>query len=349
MATFAATQRHREPTTPDRELVFFQEHGWTRSPRLVQWMVTRSCPLQCPHCLSAATVGAGHHTALDLAANLVAQASALGVEELLLTGGEPLSHPELPSILELLADHRVRWSLNTAAMPTPTQQRAIEAWPPCFVAVSLDGPPAVHDAFRGTGACQQALNSLAYFGGLIPDRVAAGTTVTTVNFDQLPATFGLVLESGATEWGLHLLVPEGRALERPDLFLSRRQLKRLLEFAAAKRQYFPVNMADEIGYCGYWEPLVRAERFFCGAGKLQCVVLPDGQVMPCTTWDVSASAGNLRTHSLRDIWATGFAELRAWQPSGRCGACAYAGACQGGCWLQRRHGTECYRELWHMP
>jgi len=39
------------------------------------------------------------------------------------------------------------------------------------------------------------------------------------------------------------------------------------------------------------------------------------------------------------------------RPSRRCpcGACAYAGACQGGCWLQRRHGTECYQALWHMP
>ncbi len=349
MATFAAAQRHREPTGPTDEAAFFQEHGWTRSPRLVQWMVTQSCPLHCPHCLSNAAPHNTQHSSLELATSLIEQASALGVEELLLTGGEPLAHPHLSTIIKLLFARRVRWSLNTAAMPTPAQQRALESWPPYFVAVSLDGPPSVHDAFRGRGAFEQAINSLAYFSALIPGRVAAGTTVTTANFRQLPATFGLVLESGATEWGLHLLVPEGRAQERPDLFLSRQQLKHLLEFAAAKRNHFPVTMADEIGYCGYWEPLVREARFFCGAGKLQCVVLPDGNVMPCTTWDRSASAGNLHTRPLAEIWATGFADLRAWEPAGRCGACAYAPACQGGCWLQRRHGTECYREVWHMP
>ncbi len=203
---------------------------------------------------------------------------------------------------------------------------------------------------RPGGAFDGAIESIVYFSELIPGCVAAGTTVTAANVESLPITFGVVVESGASMWGLHLLVPEGRAAYRPDLRLSSGQLKHLLRFVVEKRRHFPVTMADEIGYCGLWEPLVRNEPFFCGAGKAQCVVLPDGEVVPCTTMDRTTSAGNVLERTLRDIWENGFSDLRHWSPTGRCAACRYAAACEGGCWLQRRHGnSHCYREVWHVP
>jgi radical SAM protein with 4Fe4S-binding SPASM domain len=70
------------------------------------------------------------------------------------------------------------------------------------------------------------------------------------------------------------------------------------------------------------------------------VVLPDGEVVPCTTLDRSTSAGNVRRLALARIWADGFAELRRWRPEGRCRGCDLAPACGGGCWLQRRHDAQ---------
>jgi len=29
--------------------------------------------------------------------------------------------------------------------------------------------------------------------------------------------------------------------------------------------------------------------------------------------------------------------------------CRYAMACRGGCWLQRRHGTQCFKDVWNAP
>ena len=348
MATHSQTRQHGPPRTEGDRDGFFVEHGWTRVPRLVQWMTTLRCPLSCEHCLAA-----GDDTE-DMggadAARLIEQVAALGVEEFLLTGGEPLARPDLPEIIGMLRANGVRWSLNTALMPGRRARAAVEQWPPGFVAVSMDGPEEIHDAFRGrAGAFRGAMDSIAYFTRLVPGRVAAGTTVTARNFRHLPAAFGIVLESGAAQWGLHLLVGEGRAAERKDLFLSRRQLKDLLRFAASKRNHFPVTMADEIGYCGSWEPFVRSEPFFCGAGRAQCVVLPDGEVVPCTTLDRSASAGNAIRRPLGEIWETGFAALRSRRPQGKCRSCNYAAACEGGCWLQRRHGTECFRRVWCAP
>ncbi|MFW6107592.1 MAG: radical SAM protein [bacterium] len=348
MGSHTKTQRHGRLRDGAREDAFFREHGYTRAPALVQWMATLRCPLECEHCLAAGD-GAPDMPLCDVG-RLVEQVAALGVDEFLLTGGEPLARPDLPEVIGVLRSNDIHWSLNTAVMPDRRARAAIERHPPGFVAVSVDGPRELHDRFRGrAGTFDAAMASIAYFADVAPDGVAAGTTVTARNVSHLPGTFGIVLESGATSWGLHLLVPEGRARGHRDLFLSKGQLRGLLRFAASKRKHFPVEMADEIGYCGFWDPLVRGEPFFCGAGRAGCVVLPDGEDVTYTPLDRSTSAGNVLRCPLAEIWETGFAEQRSWTPTGRCARCRNASACGGGCWLQRRHGTGCFRDVWGMP
>ena len=329
---------------------FYAQHGYLQVPTLVQWMATLRCGLRCEHCLAVSRDSGFSDMPLEEVRGLIDEIASMGVREFLVTGGEPLAREDLGEVIEHLGCRGVSWTLNTAAMPTKALRAAVERNKPGFVAVSLDGPEAVHDAFRGrAGAWDEALEAIRYFKSLAAVRVCAGTTVTSRNYDHLDETFHLVATSGADQWGIHLLVPEGRAADRPDLFLSKAQLKRLIRFVARRRRQFHVQMADEIGYLGYLEPLVRDVPMTCGAGRAQCVVLPDGEVVPCTTLDRSCSAGNVHDRSLRSIWTEGFGNLRAWHPSGRCGGCEYAVACKGGCWLQRKAGTQCFKEVWHVP
>lgn len=348
MATHSRSSRHQGVPELAEDHAFYQRHGFIRVPQLVQWMATLRCSLDCAHCLAR-----GHAThpqedmSLEATLRLVDQVADMGVQEFLITGGEPLLREDLAQVLERLAQRGVSYSLNTAVMPSTSLQAAFRQHPPAFVAVSVDGPPEVHDGFRKRrGAFAEAMQSLEFFACLPGCITAAGTTVTTANYASLAETFHLVAGSAAGHWGIHLLVPEGRAGERPDLFLSRRQIRELVRFVARKRTYFPVRMADELGYCGDLEPLLRDHPFRCGAGRSQCVVLPSGDVVPCTTLDRSVSAGNLHERELSDIWWNGFTALRAYQPEGRCRECDHAPACGGGCWLQRRRGTQCHKDVW---
>lgn len=111
-----------------------------------------------------------------------------------------------------------------------------------------------------------------------------------------------MVASGATQWGLHVVFPEGRAAGSPELYLTRRQMRSLMAFVARNRPHFPITLGDEFGYLGSWGPHLRGEPFFCGAGRTQCVVLADGEVVPCTTVDRTVSAGSVRTQSLAEVW-----------------------------------------------
>jgi len=328
---------------------FFASRGYSASPVLVQWMVTESCPLSCGICL----VGPGRRgpeLSLDEAAGLLDQVAAMKVRELLLTGGEPLARPDLAVIIGMMGERGIRWSLNTSLFPPAAARRAMEKHPPSFVAVSLDGPEPVHDRVRGfPGSYRQCLAAMGWYADLTEGRVAAGTTLSRLNFHALEDTFREVLRSGAGSWGVHLVFPEGRARLRRDLFLDRRQVKRLLHFVERKRRHFRVTLADEVGYTGAMEPLLRDSPFFCGAGRTQCVILSDGEVVPCTTTDRSVSAGSLRGRSLEEIWHGAFEDLRGRRLPGPCRACEFAALCGGGCWLQRRRGLHCFRESWIAP
>jgi radical SAM protein with 4Fe4S-binding SPASM domain len=329
---------------------FFREHGYLEVPGLVQWMATLRCGLSCEHCLAVSRESGFEDMPVEKVRGLIDEVAAMGVREFLVTGGEPLVREDMAEVIEYLGGRGVNWSLNTAAMPGEHLRGMIARNKPGFVAVSLDGPKDVHDGFRGkAGAYEEAVEAIRFFKSLGGVKVCAGTTVTSRNYDYLDETFHLVAAGGADQWGIHLLVPEGRAADRPDLFLSKAQLKSLIKFVARKRRYFHVEMADEIGYLGYLEPLVRDVPLSCGAGRAQCVVLPDGAVVPCTTLDRSCSTGNIHERALAQIWAEGFQDLRSWQPEGKCGRCDYSPACRGGCWLQRKSGTQCFKEVWHVP
>ena len=319
-------------------------------PELVEWMATQRCSLRCPHCYSAPEHHrlSGPELTLDEVASLFEQVAELGVPELLVSGGEPLERPDLPEVIGLLEQHRIAYSLNTATYPRAEVEAAFRRWPPIFVAVSMDGPPPIHDAFRGrVGSHRDCLRTIELFSRLTGGRVTAGTTVTRHNFRNLDDTFQQVVGSGASAWGLHLVLPEGRGIDQAALGITPREARWLLEYCAARRNAFPVSVCDELGYLGEWEPLVRDAPFRCAAGRTQCVVLPDGQVMPCTTFDQRESAGSLRESSLADIWRDGFGKLRSYEPQAKCRNCGYVSVCGGGCWLMRRRGhVHCYREAW---
>lgn len=329
---------------------FFSRNGFSKVPVLVQWMATLKCNLSCRHCLSVSLDNGFSDMPVQSVRRLIDEIADMRVKEFLVTGGEPLVRKDLPEIMDYLGFRKQNWTLNTAVMPSENQRKAFIENSPGFVAVSLDGPREIHDSFRGQkGAWEEAMEAIRFFKSLPGVRVCAGTTVTSVNYHYLEETFHLVAESGADQWGIHLLVPEGRAAYHTDLFLSKRQLKKLIMFVARKRNYFNVELADEIGYLGNLEPLVRNFPLNCGAGKSQCVILPDGEVVPCTTLDRSFSAGNIHRRPLREIWEAGFRKLREYEPEGECRECIYHPACRSGCWLQRKNGKECFREVWHIP
>lgn len=199
---------------------------------------------------------------------------------------------------------------------------------PTMVAVSLDGPPAYHDNFRGKENCfDKAVDAILALQEIGVDEVVAGTTVTRQNADLLVDMMPLVVASGADSWGLHLVAPEGRA--QSDLLPTKEQLQRVAQMARRARSYMRVELDNEWGGAEGNDFLYRDSIFSCGAGRFSCVVGATGNVSACTTADPHESEGNVRETSLSEICTSKFDRFRT--GSGLCGD-------SSDCWLQTRNG-----------
>ncbi len=319
------------------------------APEIIQWLTTLKCPHECKHCFAYSPDGC-NELDYDQAISLLNQIKAMNVEQIIITGGEPAVRKDLPELIRHLGIINQLWTLNTSVLPGQSLQNALVAAPPVGTVLSLDGPEAIHDEFRARkGSFNEILEAVRFYKSIGNGHVEIGTTISEYNLKHLDKLYEIIRKNNIEHWGIHLPVPEGRAKGNSKLSLSRRQIKKLMLWVVEKRKEFPVVLTDSFGSCGEFEHLVRNSPLKCGAGTKQCVILPDGEVVPCLTLDRSCSAGNILKKSLSEIWNNGFSDLRNWQDLEKCNSCKQAETCRGGCWLMRKNGIVCDATSWKVP
>lgn len=133
------------------------------APRL--WVYTNfDCNLQCTYCCASSSPRA-ERRALSLSAHrqLVDEAAAAGINDILLTGGEPFLLPDIAERICYAAE-RIPTTVLTNAMlfrgPRLAALRSLDGMPVRFQ-VSVDGPCAeAHDAVRGSGSWARAIDGI---------------------------------------------------------------------------------------------------------------------------------------------------------------------------------------------
>jgi radical SAM protein with 4Fe4S-binding SPASM domain len=315
--------------------------GYVRPPEAIQWISTSVCDLKCPHCYSNAGKKQHGELTTDEAITLVLDEMVLMDRPVLvLAGGEALFRKDIPDILTALRDRQIPWAMHSHGGRVPDLRDVFAAYPPIMAAISFDGTPEVHDAFRGkVGSFDNAVRAIRSLKEIGVKEVVAGTTVTRQNADLLADMFPYVLASGADSWGFHLMTPEGRASEHPELLPTIGQLRRAAAFGRRLRSVFHVELDNEWGSAGDDDCYYRDSTFSCGAGRVSCVVSATGELMPCTTTDLAESAGNVRERPLHRLWADGFAAFRDTKDELRSDC--------NDCWLNTRHGHTC-RPAFHL-
>ena len=314
--------------------------GFVRTPEAVQWISTSVCDLTCPHCYShAGRKSREELTTEEVRRHMLDELVALDRPVFVIAGGEPMLRKDFGAIVAEAGRRRIPWALHTHGGHVEKWRDVLRDHPPVMAAVSLDGPKRYHDAFRGKrGSFDAALRAMRLLEECGCKEVVAGTTVTRGNADLLVDLVPVILGSSAHSWGLHLMTPEGRAGANRDQLATPGQLRRVAALARRLRSIMHVELDNEWGSAGRDDPFYRDDFFMCGAGRISCVISATGEVMPCTTTDLSESAGNVRDRRLSRIWAEGFDEFRS--------ADSHADPLKqdcADCWLQTRHGNSCRR------
>ena len=128
--------------------------GVRPAPLSVGFEITHHCNLDCDYCDRHAPAPA--EMTRDQILTALGGLADLGMRHVSLDGGEPLAHKHVDEVAAFLAQRRVRIYMNTNGILVPRKLAVVRLM--SKVKISLDGPPEVHDAMRGAGSWQKAVN-----------------------------------------------------------------------------------------------------------------------------------------------------------------------------------------------
>ncbi len=182
----------------------------------IYFYLTEGCNLACRHCWVAPKYQFGGHSypalPIDTFRSIVEQAKPLGLSGVKLTGGEPLLHPQIDEILELVRTDALRLTVETnGVLCTPELAQKMAACENPSIAVSLDGANAeTHEWIRGVSGCYEAtlegIRNLVKVG-LKPQLIMS---IMRHNMDQMEAVVRLAELLGAGSVKFNIIQPSAR-------------------------------------------------------------------------------------------------------------------------------------------
>lgn len=236
----------------------------------------------------------------------------LGALNLILSGGEPLAHPDFFALGARAAelDFVVRVKSNGHALRGAVARRLRDEVAPYIVEVSLHGARAeTHD--RQTRVPGSFDRLVANVGELLElgVRVQINSTLTAWNEDEIEEMMALTEGLGAPLRIDPEVTPRDDGDTEPlSIRPSREAVLRLFRIQQEARRKAlageaPAEPALSVSREGDAVPAAAATgpEKHCGAGSSTIAVDPFGTVYPCVQW--RRAVGNLHETSIREIWA----------------------------------------------
>mgnify|MGYP001577588563 CR=1 FL=1 len=307
--------------------------------------ITSRCNMKCEHCRGA------YGGVIDLPIDNFEKILLFSHQHLgsgggyLISGGEPLLHPNFRDLLLMLKknfrmDGFVSVTTNGTFLNTSVLDflQSLD-FPDLRIAISLDSiDPARNNAFRHS---RQAFQNSVRAIKLVAERPNIQCIVrATIQKDQLSEIepmFNLVDSLGADVFSVSSVIPVGRALGKPELHFSKDAKKQLVELAIALNQRSrktKIDINDPLAYVidGYQADC--GEFGGCVAGIGTFSVEPDGTMFPCPVLpnQVIMNIDGMTSDQILYSYAQSpiIHSLIERKLTGKCGSCELRFTC-GGC------------------
>ncbi len=322
--------------------------GIPSPPTGVTLLVTYACNFICDHCQTMSHPGAEWGLPFETIARLIGEIRELGAKRLTISGGEPMVRKDLFDIIDVANGHGLKVHLATNGSLVERNRERLARANLSSVFTSVDGLEETNDRFRRhQGAFKKTFRALELFQEMgIRDRMI-NTMVYPGNLHEMEELGDWIMASAATDWRIALAIPSGRAKGQDRFCLTDDQIRWVLAFIRDRRKRFPVMLSEEVGYVGPWALEVRSRPFAPGEGLTYFAIMPTGDVIGSVVLhDAAYSEGNIKDHSLKEIWRNGFRRYRQPNLPDACHGCRYFHACRGGTYGMRVGDRHCMKRLW---
>jgi radical SAM protein with 4Fe4S-binding SPASM domain len=312
---------------------------------IIQWHLTERCNLRCIHCyqegsrggdLSLDEVRSGLDEIQDLFSAWSEAHGLTFAPSFNITGGEPLLRSDLFDILGDITDRG--WDiyvLTNGTLVDTAIARRFAGLGVKGVQVSLEGPEKIHDALRGVESYRASLTGIrALLQEGLP--VTVNTTLSEVNAEGFFDLADTAAKLGVQRLGFSRLVPSGRGGALAGRMLSPESVRNLYQ-RILSLSYNGMKLVTGDPVCSRMragddgsEDQGDVAVGGCSAGVSGLTFLSDGTIVPCRRLPVPL--GNIRTDSIREVWALSpvlDALRHRSRYEGKCGACRKWATCRG--------------------
>lgn len=297
------------PIAPTTKIDASVDLSCVRAPMGLLAELTHRCPLQCPYCSNPLEMDRPN-TELSTTEwqRVFAEAAALGILQLHLSGGEPTARKDLEELVATASKVGMYSNLITAG-----------------VLLTKDRLKALHD--NGLDHVQLSVQDVndanaekisAYKGGLAKKRdVCAWTNelgmpltinapIHRANIENLPAIIEFAADMGAGRLEVaHVQYYAWALKNRAALMPTKEQVMKTVEVVAAAREKYKGVMVFDFVVPDYYAKFPKPCMGGWGRGSMN--ITPAGKVLPCHIAESipGLEFDNVRDKSLSDIWING--------------------------------------------
>jgi SynChlorMet cassette radical SAM/SPASM protein ScmF len=322
--------------------------------------LTEGCNLKCRHCWLAPKFDAHGDRYPTLPVELfeaaIIEAGSLGLRSVKLTGGEPLLHPHIDRLLEIVRSKELELTIETnGLLLTPGMAKEIAKSASRFVSVSIDGADAAtHDWVRGLpGSFKRARQAVRHMAA-VDTQVQIIMSLMRCNADQVDAVVRIAENLGASSVKFNIVQPSGRG-ERMNNGTDGLSVAELISLGRHVEMELANNTKLSL-YFDYPPAFVPLSRLAKGDGCGICGILnilgviATGQYALCGIGKHVSDLvfGTVGADRLKEVWekSTVLQSLRIGMPdnlTGVCARCLMKHICLGQCIAQNYYRS---KNLW---
>jgi len=302
-------------------------------PITVELDITNACNFACIHCSRNSKPKEKANSNDELSTkellSIVDQCAQIGVVELILMGGEPMTHPDFFKLVRYAKEKGIR-DVRTSTNAWNIDERVARALSEYFdnIQISIHGASSsTHDSVvNKKGAWRQAKRAIKILKKYNL-KVNVSFTVMRENVDDISKMPYLAKEWGADSLRFIRLNRQGRGSSLKGW--SEEEVEQISKEIKGVHENLSLDVELDAGGFSPLHPLKNDACFYgCSAGKTLLSITYNGRVKACGSLD--NHVGEIREKSILDIWHS--PELVRMRKQSSC-ECSYRTICYGSCMI----------------
>lgn len=301
----------------------YDEPFWSQDgPELLDFSITNYCEHNCRFCYRQSNIK-GLHASLDDVRLVISEASKCGVLQIALGGGNPNQHPQFVDILRLIRENEIIPSYTTNG--DGLTDKILEATKEYCGAMAI----SLYPPYAKVEVIAKRIHEMGI-------KLNLHVILTTETIDTL--TKWLITPPTLFRYINAVIILNYKPIVKDCTLL-------IEDHSALQKFYHAVSTCTSVkigfdsccvpGIVTYMPNINQMLIDSCEAARFSAFISEDLKMYPCSFMASTEFYGDLRKHSLTDIWKNDsyFIHFRNKIRQGmeHCHECSHVGICKGGC------------------